>query len=124
MHRHTAFRLFFILAALLFIGKPFFGYGVSIRELRPRQVHTILVKSFSKRKPESLEDADANVAYLHQLLINPLAVIFSAISFLLITLFPIIFRNGPNITDKILSDIRYALLPPEPAYLLAGKLII
>jgi hypothetical protein len=124
MHRYTAFRLFFILAALLFVAKPFFGYSLSNRDFRPRHVHTILVKSFSKRKPESLVDADANVEYLHQLLINPSAVIFSAISFLLITLFPIVFRNGLNITHRVLSDIRYALLPSEPAYLLTGELII
>src|ERR1700761_847312 len=125
MHRLTAFRLFFTLAALLFVAKPFFGYGVSSREFHPRQVHTILVKSFSKRKPESLEDANASAEQLHQLLTNPLAVILSSISLLLLALFPAIFKSDFNrITGKVVSDIRYALVPAERTYLLAGKLII
>jgi hypothetical protein len=124
MHRLTALRLFFTLAALLFIAKPFFGYGISSREFHPRQVHTILVKSFSKRKPESLDDANASAEYLHKLLTNPLAVILSTISLLLLSLFPAIFKNNFNITGKVISDIRYALLPGEHTYLLAGKLII
>lgn len=124
MHRLTVFRLFFTLAALLFVAKPFFGYEVSSREFRPRQVHTILVKSFSKRKPESLEDANASAERLHQLLTNPLAVLLSAISLLLLSLFPAGFKNNFNITAKLVSDIRYAILPAEHTYLLAGKLII
>ena len=124
MPRLTAFRLFFTLAALLFVAKPFFGYGISGREFHPRQVHTILVKSFSKRKPESLDDANAGAEYLHKLLTNPLAVLLSAISLLLLSLFPTVFKNGFNITGKVVSDIRYALLPAEHTYLLAGKLII
>ena len=124
MHRLTVFRLFFTLAALLFVAKPFFGYEVSSREFRPRQVHTILVKSFSKRKPESLDDANASAEKLHQLLINPLAALLSSISFLLLALFPTVFKNGFHITGKVISDIHYALLPAEHTYLLAGKLII
>ena len=125
MHRLTAFRLFFTLAALLFVAKPFFGYGINSREFHPRQVHTILVKSFSKRKPESLDYANASAEYLHKLLNNPLAVIFSSISLLLLALFPTIFKNDfDKITGKVISDIRYALLPIENSYLLAGKLII
>ncbi len=124
MHRLTAFRLFFTLAALLFVAKPFFGYGISSREFHPRQVHTILVKSFSKRKPESLDDANASAERLHQLLTNPLAVLLSAISLLLLSLFPTVFKSGFNITGKVIADIRYALLPAEHTYILAGKLII
>jgi hypothetical protein len=124
MQRITAFRLVFLLAALLFVAKPFFGFGVLGQQPRPHQQHTILAKSFTKRKPESLEEADANAEIIHQQLINPFATILSGISFLLLILFPVAFKSSHNITGKIIADIRYALLPTEHTYLLTGKLII
>jgi hypothetical protein len=124
MQRLKAFRLYISLAALLFVAKPFLGFGTFSRHFHPRQVHTILVKSFTKRKPESLQDADANVESIHKLLINPFAVLLSAISILLLTLFPSIFKKGNKITYEFLSQIRFALLPPERAFILAGKLSI
>ena len=124
MQRLTAFRLFFSLAALLFVAKPFFGFGAATQQLRPGQAHTILAKSFTKRKPEGLEEANANIESIHKLLINPFATIFSAISVLLLTLFPFLFRKDIKLTQRVLSDIRFALLPPIDACLLTGKLII
>ncbi|MGZ3752174.1 MAG: hypothetical protein ACXVB0_18110 [Mucilaginibacter sp.] len=124
MQRLKSFRIFFSLAALLFVAKPFFGFGMFNQQLKLCIPHTILVKSFTKRKPEGLEDAKANIESIHRLLINPLAVLFSAISPLLLSLFPVVFKNGLNISAKVLSDIRYSLLPLQPAYLLLGNLII
>lgn len=74
--------------------------------------------------PESLEEADANAKQIHQLLADPVAILFPTISCLLFALFPVVFKNGLKITVKVLSDIRYTLLPPQHSYLLAGKLII
>jgi hypothetical protein len=124
MSRLKAFRLFFTLAALLFVAKPFFGYGAFNQQSKPRISHSVLVKSFTKRKPENLEEADANAEYIHQLLINPLAELLSAISFLLLFLFPQVFRKILNITTRVLSDIHCALLPPEDPCVLVGQLII
>ena len=118
------FRWFITLAAMLFVAKPFLGFSTVNYHTHPNHIHTILVKSFSKRKPESLEEANAHVESIHKLISNPLTVLCSAISLLLVTLFPWIFRTELKITQGILSDIRYALLPPEHTYLLAGKLII
>ncbi|MDB5025959.1 MAG: hypothetical protein JWP78_3714 [Mucilaginibacter sp.] len=124
MQRLTAFRLFFLLAALLFVAKPFFGFSANIDRTRHSQGYTILAKSFTKRKPESIEEADVNIEFIHQSLIHPLLNILSTISILLLTLFPAAFKNVSKITGRFLSGIRYALLPPEPIYLLSGKLII
>ncbi len=124
MQRIALFKVLLTLAAMVFVAKPFFGFGAINQRLHPRQTHTILVKSFTKRKPESLEEADTNVEFIHQLLINPLASILSAISLLLLALFPAMFKDSTNVTGRILSDIRFALLPREHTYLLAGKLII
>lgn len=122
--RLKAFRLIISIAALLFVAKPFFGFSAINKQFRPRQIHSILVKSFSKRKPESLQDADANVDAIHQLLSNPLASRLSSITFLLLTLFPFVFKNVLDITAGLLSDIRNAILPPENVCVLTGQLLI
>ncbi|MDB5138012.1 MAG: hypothetical protein JWP37_4615 [Mucilaginibacter sp.] len=124
MQRITAFKLLLTLAAMVFVAKPFFGFGAFNQQLRPRQTHSIFVKSFTKRKPESLEEADEKIEAVHQLLINPFVTIISTISFLLLTLFPLAFKNNITVTSGFLSAIHFALLPPERAYLLTGKLLI
>jgi hypothetical protein len=124
MQRNIAFKFFFTLAALLFVAKPFFGFEVINHQLIPVHQHSILAKSFTKRVPESLAEADANAKQIHQLLADPSSILFPTIFCLLFTLFPTVFKNGLKITGKVLSDIRYTLLPPQSSYLLAGKLII
>lgn len=124
MQRNIAFKYFFTLAAILFVAKPFFGFEVINHQLRPAHQHNILVKSFTKRMPESLAEADANAKQIHQLLADPFTILFPTIFCLLFILFPAVFKNGLKITGKVLSDIRYTLLPPQHSYLLAGKLII
>jgi hypothetical protein len=119
-----AFKIFFAFAALLFIAKPFFGFEVSNRHFKIHISHNILVKSFSKRKPESLEDADKKARQIQQQLSNPLMVLLSSMSLLLLDFLPALSDSLRKITDRILSDIRLSLLPPENTYLLAGKLII
>lgn len=123
MLRHIAFKYFFTLAALLFVAKPFFGFEVINHHLRVVHQHSILAKSFTKRMPESLADADANAKQIHQLLADPFAILLPTISCLLFILFPAVFKNV-KITGKVLSDIYYTLLSPQYSYLLAGKLII
>ena len=119
-----AFKIFFAFAALLFIAKPFFGFEVSNRHFKIHISHNILVKSFSKRKPENLEDVDKSAKQIHQQLTNPLMVLLSSMSLLLLYLLPSLSDRLRKITGRILSDIRLSLLPPENTYLLAGKLII
>jgi hypothetical protein len=120
----SAFKIFFAFAALLFIAKPFFGFEISHHHFRIHISHNILVKSFSKRKPESLEDADKNAKQIQHQLSNPLMVLLSSMWLLLLSLLPALFDPLQRITGRILSDIRLSLLPPENTYLLAGKLII
>ena len=120
----TAFKIFFAFAALLFIAKPFFGFEVANHHFKIRIYNNILVKSFSKRKPESFEDADKNARQVHQQLSNPLMVLLSSMSLLLLSLLPTLLDPLRKITGRILSDIRLSLLPPENTYLLVGKLII
>ena len=119
-----AFKIFFVFAALLFIAKPFFGFEASNYKFKIHISHNILVKSFSKRKPESLEDADKSARQIHLQLSNPLLVLISSISLLLISLLPAVFDYLRKITGRILSDIRLSLLPPGETYLLTGLSLI
>lgn len=119
-----AFKIFFAFAALLFIAKPFFGFEATNHKFKIHISHNILVKSFSKRKPESLEDANKSARQIHRQLSNPLLVLVSTMALLVISLLPAIFDDLQKITARILSDIRLALLPPGDAYLLNCKLII
>jgi len=120
----TAFKIFFAFAALLFIAKPFFGFEIPNHHLKIHISHNILVKSFSKRKPENLEDADKSARQIQQQLLNPMMVLLSSMSLLLFSLLPALLDSLQKITGKVLANIRLSLLPPENTYLLAGKLII
>lgn len=119
-----AFKIFFAFAALLFIAKPFFGFELSHRNFNSHIPHNILAKSFSKRKPESLQDADKSAGQIHRQLSNPLLVLISAISILLISFLSDIFEHQRKITGRTPAEIRLSLLPPPHPYLLSGKLII
>jgi len=122
--RLKIFRIFFSLTALLFVAKPFLGFGAFNQQSQPRITHTILVKSFTKRKPESLQEADAKADAVHKQLSNPLLALLSAITFLLAVLLPASIERYIKLTGQLIANIRAALLPPGRAYLLAGKLSI
>jgi hypothetical protein len=124
MLRLKTFRIFISLAALLFVAKPFIGFAAFNYSSHPRISYTILVKSFTKRKPESLQDGYAKAEAIHQSLTNPLLVLLSGILFLMALLFPFLIGPGIKLTNRILLAINATLLPPGPAYLLSGKLII
>jgi len=124
MHRLRTFRLFISLAAMLFVAKPFIGFAAFSYLSYPHISNTVLVKSFTKRKPESLQDGYAKSEVIHQSLTNPLLVLLSGILFLLAMLFPFLIDKGIRLTNRILLATCAIILPPEPAYLLTGKLII
>lgn len=122
--RLKAFRIFFSLTALLFVAKPFLGFSAFNQQTKPRISHTILVKSFTKRKPESLQEADSTAEAVSQKVANPLLIALSAISFLISIALPLISEAFNKITGKIIADLRFGILPIEQPYLLTGKLSI
>lgn len=124
MHRLKTFRLFISLAAILFVAKPFIGFAAFNYSSHPRISYTILVKSFTKRKPESLQEGYAKAEAIHQSLANPLLVLLSGILSLMALLFSFLIDRGMKLTNRTLLAIHATLLPPEPAYLLSGKLVI
>lgn len=121
MQKIKTFRLIISIAALVFVAKPFAGFGTLSRQFKPIVSHTILVKSFTKRKPESLEDADEKLQAIHKVLTNPLLSLLSAISFFLSLLLPSVVRDISKLTEP---GARWMPRSARPAYLLAGKLTI
>ncbi|HTI60691.1 hypothetical protein [Mucilaginibacter sp.] len=121
MQKIKTFRLIISIAALVFVAKPFAGFGTLSRQFKPIVSHTILVKSFTKRKPESLEDADEKLQAIHKVLTNPLLSLLSAISFFLSLLLPSIVSDISKLTEP---GARWMPRSARPAYLLAGKLTI
>jgi hypothetical protein len=124
MRKLRVLKVLFYFAALLFVAKPFLGFSAFNLQAKPRISHTILVKSFTKRKPENLHDAYAKAEAVHRQLSNPLLILLSAITLLLLIILPVLMAAPPKMTRRLLADILTSLLPPERAYLLAGKLLI
>lgn len=123
MRDKVLYGLFF-LGVLLFVAKPFIGFAAISSNKEQITQNSILVKSFSKRKPEDLLDAELKKAALRVMLIEPPVKLLVSIAFLLGLLFPVIF-NGPSlVTGSYLNRIHYSLIPAEQPYLLTGKLSI
>ncbi|MBS1528732.1 MAG: hypothetical protein JSU01_00370 [Bacteroidetes bacterium] len=119
MPRVVIFRVIFAFAALLFVAKPFLGFCAFAGQTQPRISHTVLVKSFTKRKPESLEEGYAKARALHALISDPPFVLQSVIILFLAVLLPTSLEN----TGKP-PKIEISFPQPIPAYLLTGKLSI
>ena len=119
-----AYRILFSIAALLFIAKPFVGFAAFNRHSKPRIVHTILVKSFTKRKPETLQEGNAKAEALSQFLTNPLLILFSGIAVLLEMLFPLLIGDEIRKANGFLPGLRYVPVPTAGLLLFSGKLTI
>ncbi len=124
MQRLAAFRLIIAIAALLFVAKPFLGFSTLNGHVRPHLSHSILAKSFTKRKPESLDEADEKAEAIHHSLTSPALPILSAITFLLGILLPLAFGPGIKLTSSASPNRSAALIPARQTYLLTGKLTI
>ncbi|QXV65941.1 hypothetical protein FPZ42_16835 [Mucilaginibacter achroorhodeus] len=58
MNRKTYFKLIFVLAAIFFVAKPFIGFVLHARLSSIDEHPTILVKSFTKYRLDSLNDTE------------------------------------------------------------------
>jgi hypothetical protein len=121
MSKLRALQIVFTFAALLFVAKPFLGFKAFNRQNRPRISHTVLVKSFTKRKPEDLREGYAKARALSQLLSDPPLKLSSAIVLLVAALLPLVIENITGSTQIANTNIA---MEPVPAWLLTGKLSI
>ena len=123
MRKLTSAKIFFFLAVLLFVAKPFLGFTMFNR-VHPPAVESIFVKAFTKRKIEDPENNKFNAAAIQKKLADPVHQFILRFSFLLGIIFPVIFLAGLNINNRFLRRLQLSLSPTRPAWLLNGKLII
>jgi hypothetical protein len=116
-------KIFFGIAVLLFVAKPFIGFSVFGR-LNTLSTTNILVKSFTKRKLEYAENSNYNIYSVQKKLADPLPHFVLRFPFFLSILFSVIFATGTAITEHFLRRIRLHLSPQQRSYLLNRQLII
>lgn len=123
MRKLKSAKIFFSLAVLLFVAKPFLGFSMFSR-LHPPSEENIFVKAFTKRKLEDPENSNFTAKAIQKKLAEPIQQFVLRFTFLLSTLFPAIFASRADITTGFLKRLKLSLSPYRPTYLLNGKLII
>jgi hypothetical protein len=116
-------KIFFCLAVMLLVAKPFLGFTI-FNNLGPSNRLSIGVKAFTKRKQEYAEDSENNMLSLHKKLADPVEDFFLRISLLLSIILPAVFNAADTITNSFLRNLQSGLLPREHTYLLNSSLII
>jgi hypothetical protein len=124
MSKLKVIKLILIFAAIIFIAKPFMGFSGSKLLKEGKDNSIILVKAFTKRVPEYLEEAEIKKAAVQQLLNNPPAGLVLSITTLLSLLFPLIYQIKRSITGQFIDQLSVNSLQDERTYLLTGKLTI
>ena len=118
MTRVKTAQLILCIAALLFVAKPFIGFGV-YGHLKSQVKTNILVKIFSKRK---IEDVRSPMSAFKKALSEPPVNLFLRFAFLLSILFPLLFK-AKDATRNFLQQLHLQLLP-QPITLFTGELLI
>ena len=114
---------FLFLAVFMLAVKPFVGFN-AFKGIEQGKTPRLFVKSFTKRKQEYIEDSDLDMSTVQKRFADPFVGLTLLFSFLLNTLFPSIFRKPQSVIAGILVNNHLSLFPPQPRYLLSGKLII
>ena len=124
MQKVKIFKVIFTFAAILFLAKPFLGFKAFGQITKPHISHSVLVKSFTKRKPENLQEAHASAQQLHQRIANPPLMLLAGLILPLSLLLSFLLDEGVKLTESTISILRYSTISPQPAYLRSGKLTI
>lgn len=118
------YKLILAIAAILFIAKPFVGFGVySLLHTSPHETN-LFVKVFTKRKPEFMEEVVAKSVVFQSLLrdkANEFAFTFNALLACLYSLFTVLSINAFN---RFLRRQQYIRASADPIYLLTRQLTI
>jgi hypothetical protein len=115
MHRKVYFKLILVMAAILFVAKPFIGFVIHAR-LNERGEHpTILVKSFTKYRLDSLNDSEFCKDVSGELFPSPMLPLFLGIGALLSLLFSR-FNTGFVLRARNVFS-KKLFVPSQPVYL-------
>lgn len=124
MNQLQTYKLILAIAAILFIAKPFVGFGVySALHESPHETN-LLVKVFAKRKPEFMEEVTAKSVVFQTLLrdkANEFAFTINALLACLFSLFSVITLNAVN---RFLRHQQHNRASAAPIYLLTRQLTI
>ncbi len=124
MNQLQTYKLILAIAAILFIAKPFVGFGVySALHESPHETN-LLVKVFAKRKPEFMEEVTAKSVVFQTLLrdkANEFAFTINALLACLFSLFSVITLNAVN---RFLRYQQYNRASAVLIYLLTRQLTI
>jgi len=123
MYKLKSAKIFFVLAVLMFVAKPFLGFSLFSRS-HPPAVKNIFVKAFTKRQFEDPENSNLKVEAIQKKLAGPVQQFVLRFSFLLSMIFPTAFNIADNISKRFLRKIKLSLYPAEHSYLINCKLII
>jgi len=123
MQKLTSAKIFFCLAAFLFVAKPFLGFTMFSRT-HPPAVENIFVKAFTKRKLEDIEGNKLNPEAIQKKLADAAQQFVLRFSFFLTILLPAAFLTGLSINNRFLRKLKLSLAPAQPFWLVNGKLII
>jgi len=109
----------FILAAIFFIAKPFVGFKLHQVLSNSNKAHSVCVKSFTKRKPEYLDEASIKKTAVSLQLTNPpTQLLYNILELLGLLFLPVVFLTlGRNPLENSFYKSRFI-------YLLTGELII
>jgi len=120
MRRLKIARILFFLGALSFMARPFLGFTLFNKRHNPVD-DSILIKIFSKRKPELTEDINSGYSTIEKKLVNPGIDVLPFNSFL-----DVLFPAASGIAAKINAPLLLAAQPPpaRPGWLLFDQLII
>ena len=121
MTRLKLAQILFFLGALSFISRPFLGFAIFDKQHHPVE-DSILVKIFSKRKPELLEDSNSSFSAIEKKLAGGGLAISPGFNAFLCRLFPAAFAAPVNVSVRALR----ALQPPPAGrgWLLYNKIVI
>lgn len=123
MHHLKAIKLILAIAALLFIAKPFIAFNVLNGFRHGHHHRLVLVKAFTKRKPEFLEDSEKEKTAFHYKISNPPQKSNISIALLLAFLFPLASLSK-QLQKRPISSLIKDADDGTKTYLLTGKLTI
>jgi len=112
----------FVVGVFLFVAKPFIGFALDPAQMTVTQ--SILVKSFTKRKHEYVENSSLDAKTIQKKLADPVNQLILLFSCLLSIVYPLTWRSLVDFTGQSTRKIKLALAPSNDTWLLNGQLII
>lgn len=124
MNQLQTFKLILAIAAILFIAKPFVGFGVySTLHESPHETN-VLVKVFAKRKPEFMEEVTAKSVTFQTLLRNKAEEFTFTINALFACFYSLFSILSINVVSRFLRHQQHTRTSITPIYLLTKRLTI